>query len=196
MTHIVFLLDGAGLGNWGEEGQIPAQVHGGRRRLSVHICMGVCAQSCPALHDPVDYSPPGSSVHEILQNTEAGCHFLLQGIFPTQGSNSHLRCLLYWGVDSLPLALPQAPSYVHNSAQITRTRDFTVETKPTLFMLQHPSLERQQEAAGCLCHQRHDQSHSYNQYITEEWNKGISKRCKESYKFCQVLKRLRVRQCP
>ena len=24
-----------------------------------------------------------------------GCHFLLQGIFPTQGSNSHLLCLLY-----------------------------------------------------------------------------------------------------
>ena len=93
------------------------------------------AHSCPILGELMDYSPPGSSVHEILQNTEAGCHFLLQGIFPTQGSNSHLRCLLYWGVDSLPLALPQAPSYVHNSAQITRTRDFTVETKPTLFML-------------------------------------------------------------
>ena len=29
-----------------------------------------------------------------------GCHFLLQGIFPTQGSN--LR-LLHWQADSLPL---------------------------------------------------------------------------------------------
>ena len=29
------------------------------------------------------------------KNTEAGCHFLLQGIFPTQGSNAHL---LYWQV--------------------------------------------------------------------------------------------------
>ena len=29
-----------------------------------------------------------------------GCHFLLQGIFPTQGSNPHL---LHWQADSLPL---------------------------------------------------------------------------------------------
>ena len=32
-----------------------------------------------------------------------GCHFLLQGIFPTQGSNLHLLCLLNWQADSLPL---------------------------------------------------------------------------------------------
>ena len=30
-----------------------------------------------------------------------GCHFLLQGIFPTQGSNPHL---LHWWVTSLPLS--------------------------------------------------------------------------------------------
>ena len=29
-----------------------------------------------------------------------GCHFLLQGIFPTQGPNP---CLLHWQADSLPL---------------------------------------------------------------------------------------------
>ena len=29
--------------------------------------MGEVAQSCPTLCDPVDYSPPGSSVHGILQ---------------------------------------------------------------------------------------------------------------------------------
>ena len=34
------------------------------------------------------------------KNTGASCHFLLQGIIPTQGSN--LR-LLHWQVDSLPL---------------------------------------------------------------------------------------------
>ena len=34
------------------------------------------------------------------KNTGMGCHFLLQGIFPTQGVNP---CLLYWQVDSLPL---------------------------------------------------------------------------------------------
>ena len=34
------------------------------------------------------------------KNTGAGCHFLLQGIFLTQGSN--LR-FLHWQADSLPL---------------------------------------------------------------------------------------------
>ena len=34
-----------------------------------------------------------------------GCHFLLQGVFRTQGSNSRLLCLLHWQVDSLPLSL-------------------------------------------------------------------------------------------
>ena len=51
-------------------------------------------QSRPTLWDPMDYSPPGSSVHRILQAR------ILQwvampssrGIFPTQGSN---LCLLY-----------------------------------------------------------------------------------------------------
>ena len=30
------------------------------------------------------------------KNTGGGCHFLIQGIFPTQGSNPHLLCLLHW----------------------------------------------------------------------------------------------------
>ena len=35
-----------------------------------------------------------------------GCHFLLQRIFPTQGSNLHLLHLLHWQMGSLPLAPP------------------------------------------------------------------------------------------
>ena len=37
------------------------------------------------------------------KNTGMGCHFLLQGIFLTQGSNPHFLCLLHWQADSLPL---------------------------------------------------------------------------------------------
>ena len=37
------------------------------------------------------------------RNTVAGCHCLLQGIFPTHGSNPCLLCLLQWQADSLPL---------------------------------------------------------------------------------------------
>ena len=46
-------------------------------------------QSCLTLCDPMDYSPPGSSVRGDSpgKNTGVGCHALLQGIFPTQGSN-------------------------------------------------------------------------------------------------------------
>ena len=48
----------------------------------------------------MDCGPPGSSVHGILQdkNTGVGCHFLLQGIFPTQVLNPgllHCRQILY-----------------------------------------------------------------------------------------------------
>ena len=50
------------------------------------------------LCDPMDCSLPGSSVHGIFQNIGVGCHALLQGIFPTQGSNPHLcvSCIGRW----------------------------------------------------------------------------------------------------
>ena len=54
-------------------------------------------QSCPTLRNPMDHSPPGSSVQEILQ-VRMGSHALLQGIFRTQGSNPsllHCRRILY-----------------------------------------------------------------------------------------------------
>ena len=41
----------------------------------------------------------------------SGSHALLQGIFPTQGSNPHLLCLLCWQVGSLPLAPPGKASW-------------------------------------------------------------------------------------
>jgi len=50
------------------------------------ICTTFFAQSCVTLGNPVDYSPPGSSIHGILQKTGVGCHSLLQGIFRTQVS--------------------------------------------------------------------------------------------------------------
>ena len=36
------------------------------------------------------------------KNTGVGCHFLLLGIFLTQGLNSSLLRLLHWQADSLP----------------------------------------------------------------------------------------------
>ena len=43
------------------------------------------------------------------KNTGMGCHFLLQGIFPIQGSNPSLLCLLHWQVGSLPTVPPGKP---------------------------------------------------------------------------------------
>ena len=50
--------------------------------------------------DMMDCSPPGPSVHGDSpgMNTGVGCHTLLQGIFPTQGSNPglpHCRWIFY-----------------------------------------------------------------------------------------------------
>ena len=50
------------------------------------------AKSRLTLCDPTDCSLPGSFVHGLFpgKNTGMGYHFLLQGIFLTQGSNPHL----------------------------------------------------------------------------------------------------------
>ena len=69
-------------------------------------------QSCLTLFDPMDCSFPGSCVHGDSpgKNTGVGCHALLQGIFPTPGSNLGLlncrqilyhpsvTCALFWSM--------------------------------------------------------------------------------------------------
>ena len=56
----------------------------------------------------MDCSLPGYSVHgdSLDKKTGVGCRALLQGIFPTQGSNPHLLRILHWQAGSLPLAPP------------------------------------------------------------------------------------------
>ena len=44
------------------------------------------------------------------KNTGVGCHYFLQGIFPTQGWNP---CFLHWQVGSLPSEPPGKPGCVH-----------------------------------------------------------------------------------
>ena len=45
----------------------------------------------------------------VGKNTRVGCHFLLQGIFPTQGSNLYLLHHLHWQADSIPLSHQGGP---------------------------------------------------------------------------------------
>ena len=54
-------------------------------------------------------SPPGSSVHGDSPHKNIGMGCLFQEIFPTQGSNPHLLCLLHWQANSLPLVTPGKP---------------------------------------------------------------------------------------
>ena len=68
-------------------------------------------KSCLAHCDPRDCSLPGSSVHGVFlgKNSGVGCHFLLQGIFLTQGSSPHFP---HWQADSLPPATREAGASV------------------------------------------------------------------------------------
>ena len=65
-------------------------------KLVNQLCVVLClvTESCPILRDPMDCSPPSSSIHRDSpgKNTGVGCHALLQGIFPIQGLNpdSHI----------------------------------------------------------------------------------------------------------
>ena len=72
---------------------------------------GQSLQLCPTLSSPLDCSPPGSSVHGILQARilERVPISFSRGIFPTQESNSHLLWLLRWQADTLPLSHQGSP---------------------------------------------------------------------------------------
>ena len=53
------------------------------------------------------------------KSTGVGCHFLLQGIFPTQGLNRHLPCLLHWQADSFYQSHPETPRNVLGDTHIS-----------------------------------------------------------------------------
>ena len=79
-----------------------------RRRISNALC--VCAPTCVPTLSLFDFlQPHGLQSAKLLcpwdspgKNTWVSCHFLLQGIFPTWGSNPCLPSLLNWRADSLP----------------------------------------------------------------------------------------------
>ena len=70
------------------------------------------------------------------KNTQVGCHALLQGIFPNQGSNLHLLCLLYWQAGSLPVVYicqSQSPNSSHSFSPLVSIHLFS--TSVSLFLL-------------------------------------------------------------
>ena len=93
------------------------------RILNVVLCaivVGILVtKSCPALCNPMDYSPPGSSVHRILH-----ARILEWVTLPSSTESSWPRdwtrriCLLQWQVGSLPLVLPRKPLKLIRCCQI------------------------------------------------------------------------------
>ena len=70
------------------------------KTISLRYMLCLVTQSCLTLCDPMDCSPPGTSVHGDSpgKNSGVGCHALLQGISPGQGSNPglpHCRWVLF-----------------------------------------------------------------------------------------------------
>ena len=74
-----------------------------RCSASLIIVAAKLLQLCPPLCNLTRLLCPWDSPGK---NTGVGCHFLLQRIFPIQGSNLHL---LHWQAGSLPLAPPGKP---------------------------------------------------------------------------------------
>ena len=75
-------------------------VSNGHLKTSGHLIRLLCVYvlTCVQLRRP--WNSPG-------KNTGVGCHFLLQEIFLTQGSNSRL---LHWQADSFPLFHLRSPT--------------------------------------------------------------------------------------
>ena len=84
--------------------------HGYDKKSDLFTLLGSILDCCFITKLCLTFAIPGTVAHQAPlsmdvpgRNTGVGCHFLLQGIFPTQGSNP---CLLHWQVDSLPLTEP------------------------------------------------------------------------------------------
>ena len=76
--------------NIGEKGMILKDSRGKKHLRKVKVKV---AQSCLTLGDPMNLNRPWNFPG---QNTGVGCHFILQGIFLTQGWKLHLLHLLNW----------------------------------------------------------------------------------------------------
>ena len=108
MYHSFFwwnYLQGRRAGTDIEKGLVDTESEGvcrtSRERIETYILWSESAsQSCLTLCEPMDCSPPGSfcPLNSPGKNIRVGSHSLLQGIFPTKGSNPHFlhyRQILY-----------------------------------------------------------------------------------------------------
>ena len=124
------LLEGEGMEK--QERLVPGEVGRPLRALSTVarcpascVCMWVCvwggrAQSCPTLCNSMDCSPPGSSVHGILQAR------ILEwvAISSSMGSSrprspTRLLNILHWQAGNLPLSPQEALAQLHATSHLS-----------------------------------------------------------------------------
>ena len=89
------------------------------------------------------YSPPGSS-HQWdcpSKNTGVGCHFLLQGLFPTQGSNRGLLCCrrIFYRLSITTVSLVYICHHIiaNNWKFFLVIRTFKIKTVLTIVTMKH-----------------------------------------------------------
>ena len=108
---------------------------------------------CWTLCDPMDCSPPGSSVNGISpgKNTTGDCHALFQGILPTQGLNpglSHYRQTLYH------LSYPGSPTQLLVTTEmqiISSRRHYTSTRMAKLLKSRTPNVYKDAEQLELSC---------------------------------------------
>ena len=99
------------------------------------FCAVLCLvyQLCLTLCNPIDCRPPDSFVHGDSpgKNTGVGCRALLQGIFPTRGSNPSLwqcRWILYHLSHQASLVLVSSKVKSHPQTTSSHLRHFLLKT--------------------------------------------------------------------
>ena len=111
-----------------------------------HICMrgGLVTKACPTLVTPWTVGCQALCPWDSSdKNIRVGCHFLLQGILPTQGSNPLLLHLLHWQAGSSPLTpweayeLGLAFSYRNTVVQMSglKPQERALKRKPLNFSI-------------------------------------------------------------
>ena len=90
-------------------------MHGFLLLLSYACCHSVMSDSAT----PWTATCQAPLSREFLREEQcSGCHFLLQGIFPTQGLIVHLLHLLHWQAGSLPMSHLEIPVLFEFGAHI------------------------------------------------------------------------------
>ena len=96
--------------------------------VCVCVCVCVCAdtQSCPTLHIPLDYSPPGSSIHVIFQaNILEWVAFSYSRVSPWPRDQNHIFCVSCIGRQILDHCTTwETPKRLNDLGQVNQAPSF------------------------------------------------------------------------